>query len=80
MIHILQLLFCSHNQEFLNWEVLTKNFFRGGFTKNQYIEGNCQKMGAWIVCRFKAGSAKKKKKNGVVFYKEGLINIPMHTM
>ena len=62
MIHSVQLLFCSHNQEFSNWEILTKNFFRGGFTKNQYIEGNCQKMGAWIVCRFKAGSAKKRKK------------------
>ena len=40
----------------------------GRLQKNQYIEGNCLKRGAWTVCRFKEGLAKKR---GVGFFRGG---------
>ena len=36
-----------------------KSDFQGGFTKNQYIEENFLKSGAWTVCKFNVGLAKK---------------------
>ena len=44
--------------------------FRGRFTKNQYVGGNCLKRGrgAWAVCRFKGdggGGAGLGEKEGV---------------
>ena len=33
----------------------------GGFTKNQYIGEDYLKRGAWTVCRFKRGLARKRK-------------------
>ena len=48
---------------------LKNPFFRGGgFTKNQYIGGNCLKSGggAWIVCVFE-------EKEGAVFLRGELI-------
>ena len=36
----------------------------GRLQKNQYIEGNCLKRGAWTVCRFKEGLAKKRGVGG----------------
>ena len=43
--------------------------------KNQCIEGDCLKRGAWTVCRFKRGLSKKKE---AVFLGGG--DTPMHTM
>ena len=37
--------------------------------KNQYKEGDCQKTGAWKVCRFKGGLTRKRG-----------VDTPMHTM
>ena len=47
--------------------------FREGFTKNQYIGGNCLKQagGAWTACRFKGGVGLKKKRG---------IGTPIYTM
>ena len=36
----------------------------GGFTKKQYVEGNCLKKGYWTVCRFK-GQGGLVKEGGV---------------
>ena len=49
--------------------------FRAGPQKNQYIEGNCLKRGAWTVCRFKWGLAKKSR----VGFLRG-VDIPMQIM
>ena len=43
--------------------------------KNQCIEGDCLKWGAWTVCRFKRGLSKKEE---AVFL--GGRDTPMHTM
>ena len=32
--------------------------------KNQYIGGDCQKRGTWIVCRFKRELGKKEGEGG----------------
>ena len=48
-----------------------------GFTKNQYIGGNCLKGGAWTVCRFKGVELGEKR--GMVFVRVG-VDTPMHTM
>ena len=47
----------------------------GGVTKKQYIVGNCLKRRHWTVCRFKRGSAKKRR---AVFLR--WVVTPMHTM
>ena len=39
--------------------------FKGGLTKNQYIEEDCLKGGTWTVCRFKRGGLGKKEGGGV---------------
>ena len=42
------------------WGLTRKSNFQGeGFTKNQYIRGNCLKREAWTVFRFKSGLGKK---------------------
>ena len=35
-------------------------FLGGGFMKNHYRGGDCLKRGAWTVCRFKKGLARKR--------------------
>ena len=45
--------------------------------KNQYIGGDCLKRGAWTVCRFKRGLARKQKGRGGIF--EGEL-IPLYTL
>ena len=44
------------------------DFLGGGVTKNQYIYigGNCLKMGAWTVFRFKGGIAKEESEGGLI--------------
>ena len=42
------------------WGSLKNQIFRGGFTKKQYIWGDCVKRGAWTVCRFKGGAWQKR--------------------
>ena len=36
----------------------------GGFTKNQYIGGDCLKREAWTICRFKRRLSKKEGNGG----------------
>ena len=50
------------------WEILILwgftekiRFLGRGFTKKNYIGGTCLKKGAWTVCRFKRGLAKKEE-------------------
>ena len=40
----------------VHWKI---QFLGGGFTRKQYIWGNCPKKGAWTVCRFNTGVDKK---------------------
>ena len=40
----------------VHWKI---QFLGGGFTKKQYIWGNCLKKEAWTVCRFNTGVDKK---------------------
>ena len=49
----------------VHWKI--QGDFSGGFTKKQYIGGNCHKNGGrpWTVCRFKRGLGKKRR--GIVF-------------
>ena len=44
----------------------------GGVTEKQYRGGNYLKRGAWTICRFKGGLARKKG--------AGIVDTPMHTM
>ena len=50
--------------------------FSSGFTKSQYIGGNCLKRVAWTVCSFKGVGAWQKRGEGVF---EG-VDTPMHTI
>ena len=44
----------------VQWSTEKSNFQGGGFRKNYYIGENCLKRGAWTVCRFQGGLAKKR--------------------
>ena len=48
--------------------------------KNQYRGRDCLKREAWTVCRFKGGGWGLGKKEGVVFFRGGGVDNPMHTM
>ena len=46
----------------IHWKIRFLRGRGGGvFTENQYIGENCLKRGAWSVCRFKGGLAKKRE-------------------
>ena len=42
-----------------------------GFTKNQYLKGNCLKTGVWTVYRFKWGEGGLDEKEELVFLRRG---------
>ena len=46
----------------IHWKILFFWDGEGGVSqKNQYVGGNCLKMGAWTVCRFKGVGLEKKR-------------------
>ena len=47
--------------------------------KNQYIEWDCLKWGAWTVCRFDVGGGLGRKGRGGDVFEWGVAT-PMHTM
>ena len=59
------------------WNIRLLGVKRGGrFTKNHIEEeGLAKGEGAWTVCRFKGGLARKK---GVLFWGGGEVDTPMH--
>ena len=59
----------------VHWKI---QFLGGGFTRKQYIWGNCPKKGAWTVCRFNTGVDKKEW--GGVFKLGGGGLVPQFTL
>ena len=61
----------------VHWKI---QFLGGGFTKKQYIWGNCLKKEAWTVCRFNTGVDKKEWSGVFKAGGGGEAGTPIHTM
>ena len=77
-------MFCSVITKNLHWEILTENtvtFKRWDGVKvsqKNNIWGDCPKIVAWTVCRFKGGGLSKKERRRRVLLRG--VDTPMHTI